>query len=78
MSDLEVLALAAKEGRLLISHDQRTMPIHFANFIETETSAGVIIVLQSMPINKAIRGILKIWHEEDAEDWRDRIIYLPS
>jgi len=29
-SDIEVLSIAAREGRLLVSHDGRTMPRHFA------------------------------------------------
>jgi predicted nuclease of predicted toxin-antitoxin system len=27
--DLEVLALAAKEGRILVTHDWKSMPVHF-------------------------------------------------
>lgn len=41
LSDRKVLALAAQSGRLLLSHDRKTMPRHFAEFIATETSAGV-------------------------------------
>ncbi|AFZ30520.1 hypothetical protein Glo7428_1973 [Gloeocapsa sp. PCC 7428] len=35
LPDQEVLAIAAKQGRILISHNQRTMPLHFADFITT-------------------------------------------
>ena len=31
--DPEVLALAAQENRILVTHDRRTMPRHFADFI---------------------------------------------
>ena len=31
--DPEVLALAAQEDRILVTHDRRTMPRHFAEFI---------------------------------------------
>jgi hypothetical protein len=31
--DPEVLGIAANEGRILVSHDLRTMPGHFAEFI---------------------------------------------
>lgn len=30
LTDLEVLAFAAQENRILVSHDQRTMPRYFA------------------------------------------------
>ena len=32
--DPEVLALAAREGRILISHDFQTMPRHFGQFTQ--------------------------------------------
>jgi hypothetical protein len=77
LSDLEVLALVAQEDRVLVSHDQRTMPRYFAEFVVTQTSAGVIIVLQSLPISEAINGLIKIWQTSEAEDWVNRIAYLP-
>jgi hypothetical protein len=30
LSDREVLAVAARAGRVLVTHDQRTMPRHFS------------------------------------------------
>jgi predicted nuclease of predicted toxin-antitoxin system len=35
LSDREVLAMAASEGRVLVTHDRKTMPRHFAEFIAT-------------------------------------------
>ena len=32
--DPEVLALAAQEGRVLVTQDVRTMPRHFADFLQ--------------------------------------------
>lgn len=77
LSDLEVLAFVAQEGRVLVSHDQRTMPRYFAEFIVSQTSPGVIIVLQSLPISEAINNLIKIWQISEAEDWVNRIAYLP-
>jgi predicted nuclease of predicted toxin-antitoxin system len=77
LSDLEVLSLAAQAGRMLVSHDQRTMPRYFAEFITTQTSSGVIIVLQSLPTSEAISHLIKIWQGSEVEDWVNRIAYLP-
>ncbi len=33
LKDREVLELAAKEGRVLVSHDRRTMPLYFRSAI---------------------------------------------
>jgi predicted nuclease of predicted toxin-antitoxin system len=47
LTDLAVLLIASREDRVLVSHDQRTMPKYFAEFISTQTSSGLITVLQS-------------------------------
>src|SRR5690242_14407725 len=77
LSDEAVLAIAGREGRLLISHDRETMPGHFNRFIAASTSAGVLIVSQSLAIREAIEQILLVWTASDAEEWRDRIGFLP-
>jgi hypothetical protein len=46
LDDPTVLGIAAEEGRWLVSHDVNTMPEHFARFVETRTSAGVILISQ--------------------------------
>ena len=39
MSDIEVLALAAEQRRVLVSHDVGTMPPHFSAFRKSENRA---------------------------------------
>ena len=34
LTDREVLALAAQQGRILVTHDRKTMPTQFADDIE--------------------------------------------
>ena len=75
--DLEVLALAAREGRILVSHDRETMPAHFSRFITESTSAGVLIVSQKLDLREAIEEILLIWEASEAGEWSNRIGYLP-
>jgi predicted nuclease of predicted toxin-antitoxin system len=77
LTDLEVLLVASREERILVSHDQRTMPKHFAEFISIQASSGLIIVLQSMSISEAIDNLLRIWEVSEAKDWVNRIAYLP-
>lgn len=49
LSDPEVLKLASEQGRILVTHDKKTMPHHFADFIQGFRSAGVLIVPQYLP-----------------------------
>jgi Domain of unknown function (DUF5615) len=51
--DTLVLQRTADEGRVLVSHDRRTLPGFFREFISARTSPGLIIVSQRMPVGKA-------------------------
>ena len=58
LRDPEMLALAARDGRVLVTHDQKTMPRHFAAFVATTTSPGVLIIPQRLPIATAVEDLL--------------------
>lgn len=75
--DLEVLARAAREGRLLVTHDFYDMPAHFATFIQEQTSAGVLLVPQRLPVAAVVEDLLLIWEVTEAEDWHNSITSLP-
>ena len=77
LPDSEVLALAAAEGRILVTHDRSSMPRHFARFIEQSHSPGVVIVSQQLAVRQAIEDLLVIWHCSAPEDWVDVLDYLP-
>ena len=77
LSDHQVLATAAREGRILVSHDRETMPGHFSRFIADSTSAGALIVSQNLPIREAIEQILIVWLASEADEWQNRIGFLP-
>ena len=77
VNDLEVLARAAKDGRVLVTHDQKTMPRHFAEFITRQTSPGMIIVPQSLSVTAAADDLILIWTITEAEEWVNRICFLP-
>jgi predicted nuclease of predicted toxin-antitoxin system len=77
-TDLEVLNLAAREGRILVTQDIRTMPRHFADFLERGShSPGVILIPQTAPAATAIEGLLLIWAATEPAEWADRIVKIP-
>jgi hypothetical protein len=77
LADGDVLALAARSGRLLLTHDRKTMPRHFAEFIVAQSSAGVLIVPQKLPISQAVEELILVWVASEAEEWINRIYSLP-
>ncbi|HEY7389415.1 MAG TPA: DUF5615 family PIN-like protein [Bryobacteraceae bacterium] len=61
LPDPEVLAFAAKEQRLLVSHDEHTMPRHFRDFrMNGNERPGVLVIPQSVSIGSAIEELLLI------------------
>ena len=77
LGDPEVLAIASSDGRVLVTHDQKTMPTHFGRFITTHTSPGVLVIPQHLPVSSAIEELTLIWSATEAEEWKNRICYLP-
>ncbi|MEO8098624.1 MAG: hypothetical protein ABI811_13050 [Acidobacteriota bacterium] len=77
LSDPEVLAAASATSRVLVSHDRRTMPVHFARFTKDRVSPGLLIVSQSLEIGTAIDDLLLLWAITEANEWINRIGYLP-
>lgn len=77
LTDSEVLAIAGRDGRILVSHDRGTMPKHFANFLTVQHSPGVFILSQCLPISQAVEELLMFWEASEAEEWIDSIQALP-
>lgn len=77
LADPEVLAIAAQEDRVLVSHDVKTMPQHFADFVAHSPSPGVIIVPQHVPVSRVVGDLHLIWRATDAEAWHNQIRFLP-
>ena len=77
LSDTEVLGMAAREGRVLVTHDRRTMPRYFAAFVTTGPSPGLLIIPQHLAVASAVEDLLLIWFATEAEEWINRICFLP-
>ena len=77
VKDPEVLAISAQQGRILVSHDRKTMPSAFAEFIISNQSSGVMIVSRKLPIEVVIEELVLIWAASSVEEWVNRIAKLP-
>lgn len=77
MPDSEVLAIAASERRMLVTHDFSTMPDEFAEFLSIQSSPGVILVPQHLQVSIAIEELLTLWEASDAEEWVNTIFKIP-
>jgi hypothetical protein len=77
LTDSAVLALSAQQQRVLVSHDRRTMPTEFAEFIAHRHSSGVLIVSRKTPLETVIEELILIWSVTLPEEWVNRIAKVP-
>jgi hypothetical protein len=77
-TDSEVLAFAADNGFLLISHDVNTMPAQaYARVAVGESMRGLFMVRQAQPIASVIESLVLIWSASEAEEWQNQVRFLP-
>jgi predicted nuclease of predicted toxin-antitoxin system len=57
-TDFEVLRYAADDRRVLVTGDISTIPRHFATFVRTRVSPGVILIPSHISIVEAIERLL--------------------
>jgi hypothetical protein len=76
--DPVLLELAAQQDRILITHDRHTMTHHFRERLAIgNSSPGLFIVPQQSAIGAIIESLLLVWAASQAEEWHNRVEYLP-
>src|SRR5258708_2352913 len=76
--DSEVLVAAEALGRVLVTNDRSTMPLHLVDhFIAGRHTAGVILMRQGFSLGRLAQEIVNLWAATTAEDWLDRTDYIP-
>jgi len=77
--DPVLLDRAAAEGRVLVSHDRRTMIDHFRDHLAAgKASPGLLIVSQGSAIGDVVEAVLYVWALSDPAELLDQAYYLPS
>jgi hypothetical protein len=79
LHDEKVLRLAASQGRILVSHDKRTMPQEMAAFVSSGgTSPGLLLVIpQHAPIREVAETLILIWADNYPNDWINLVTKIP-
>jgi len=77
-TDPELLARAAQDKRVLITHDKTTMPVYAANLLrEGKTIAGLIIVPRRLALHQVLDDLELMITCSEADEWNNVIRYLP-
>jgi hypothetical protein len=79
MADPVVLAWAAQEGRILLTHDVKTMTYHaYERVVAGLPMPGVIEVSkQRMSLAQVVAELLILDGASDPAEWENLVIYLP-
>lgn len=76
--DPTVLEWAAKEERILLTHDLETMTKYANERIEQGLPlAGVIFIRDTLPVAKVIDDLLAVLGASEAGEWENRTDFLP-
>ncbi|HEX7998647.1 MAG TPA: DUF5615 family PIN-like protein [Pyrinomonadaceae bacterium] len=77
-TDPQLLTWAAQEGRIIITHDRRTMPTHAADLMSNgKHIAGLFVVLRSLPLHQVIDDLELMITCSENDEWVNIIRYLP-
>ncbi len=76
--DQTILEWADKEGRILLTHDRRTMPGYaYQRMAEGNSIAGMLVMKATIPVGLAIEDILLIEALSTPEEWINVVQDLP-
>ena len=78
IADPDILALAAVNDRIILTHDRATLPDSaFERLGASESVAGVFILNDRFPVGQATDELLLIIMCSEQPEWRDRVVHLP-
>jgi predicted nuclease of predicted toxin-antitoxin system len=76
--DPAVLAWAAEQARIVVTHDRATFPdFAYERVVAGDPMPGVLVVPRRMAVRQAIDELLLIATNSEAEEWATRVVYLP-
>jgi predicted nuclease of predicted toxin-antitoxin system len=76
--DPVVLAWAAQNQRIVVTHDRATLPAFaFERVVAGEPMPGVFIINDRLPVGRAIEELVLVTTCSEASEWEGRVLYLP-
>jgi hypothetical protein len=76
-SDLDILRWAEEHGRIVVSHDTKTLPEHLAEHLAAGRHSPSVFIARR-PLNLALAEWLVLAaFASDAPEWKDRVTFVP-
>jgi Domain of unknown function (DUF5615) len=78
VDDPAILAWAALNERILLTHDRATMPdFAYDRLVARDPMAGMFVVNDRMPIRQAIDELFLLINCSTQVEWKGVVLYLP-
>ncbi len=76
--DPVMLAGAAEQGRILLTHDVSTVPKYaYERIAAGQIMPGVIIVPETLPIGQAIEELVTVIECSEQSEYENQVVHLP-
>ena len=76
--DPTILAWAATNNRIVLTHDRATMPdFAYARVVAGQSMPGVFIVHDRMAVGQAVEELVLMEACSDQGEWEGLVVYLP-
>lgn len=76
--DPQVLQFAQQQGRIVISHDVNTLRAEAERRIaEGLGVSGVLLAPQQRGTREIAESIVLVWAASEAEEWVNRVVFIP-
>ena len=77
-SDPDILMWIEYNDYILVTKNRRTMPKHFSEHLAMGRHVpGVFCIRKSVTMAELINLLYLIWYASDAEEYRDRLVFIP-
>ena len=76
--DPDLLVWLERHGRILVTNDKSSMPVHLADHLSTGKQVpGIFAIRRGASIQDVIEFITLATEFDEAGDWVDRLTYIP-
>ena len=76
--DLVVLAWAAENDRIILTHDRATLPnFAYQRVVTGDVMPGVFVINDRLSVGRAIEELVLVTTCSEASEWVGRVLYLP-
>lgn len=77
-SDADILAWIEKTGYILVTGNRRTIPEHVrAHYAAGHRVPGILLLRRGASLGQVIEQLYLLWTASDAEEYMDKLLYLP-